>query len=692
MVVAKKSAGKRKVAMPKGIEPMLCTLIATPIDDPDYIYEVKFDGYRIISYVQTDDIRLGSRGGKDYTSRYPLIVEALRKIGYQVVLDGEVVVFNEDGVPDFDALQSYNGHTTPISYCLFDLLWLDGRDLMQLPLMERKAKLRDLIAGIEGLVYSESFDDGPGLYDLMIKNGIEGIVAKRKGSKYLPGNRGYDWLKVPVKIKQEFVIGAYAESDTKRAFKSLLFGAYNDEKKLEWIGRSGGGFKEREMPAILARLQQLEQKRSPFVNPILDTKGARIHYLKPTLVANFEFSGWTKSGRIRKPATFLAFREDKGPKEVIREVPQQVHRNTTSSSRKSPIPDIKPILQQRLKRGKGGVGKYLNKDSNWKKVDAEQKGATWMPFEMEQCTIQVHNIERELWEGIPKAKLLIYYNEMAPLMLPYLRDRPQSLHLKLKNAGASRDFIKDMEDRQPDCATVFTDIRRNRKEGKRDQIDYLVINNAETLIYACDLGIVDVNPWASHWQTPDHPDQLWIDLDPTSVAGKTRSNPYQSEDEGFKKAIEIARAAKEVLDKRKIKGFLKTSGKTGIHIYLPCTQIDFTQSRIIASHLCDEIHELVPDISTRNESKNARGNKVYIDAGQNDYADTLAAPYSIRPYHQPLISTPLDWKELRPSLDRWAFNMETIHARLSKKGDLFKGVLDRKLAVVNTRLLLKHYP
>ena len=314
----------KKTKMPASISPMLCTLTKEPVTNPDYLYEIKWDGYRIISYVNGAKVRMDSRSALDYTKKYPPIAAALKQVKHKMIVDGEVVVFNEEGLPDFDALQLYNGHDTPIAYCLFDLLWLDGYSLMELPLTKRKEMLREIIGEDNDILrYSESFDDGEALYQAMLDRNLEGIVAKKKDSEYVPGERANNWLKTPTRKRQEFVIGGWAESDKNRSFRSLLFGAYN-KGKLEWIGRSGGGYKEKEMPGILKQLKALEIKSSPFTNNVLDTKGAVMHWVKPQLVANFEFATWTKTGRIRKPATFLGFRKDKKATQVKREVPKPV--------------------------------------------------------------------------------------------------------------------------------------------------------------------------------------------------------------------------------------------------------------------------------------------------------------------------------------------------------------------------------
>jgi len=674
--------------MPQRIDPMLCTLTKEVIRDDSYIFEVKWDGYRIISFVESGKVHMDSRSGLDYTAKYPNIAKALKALKHDVIFDGEVVVFNGEGNPDFDALQKYNGATTPINYCVFDLLWLDGHDLRQMPLVQRKELLKSLVANDSTFQYSESFDDGNQLYQQMLDRNLEGVVAKLKDSTYNEGERGSSWLKTPTRKRQEFVIGGWAESDKSRAFRSILFGAY-ENGKLVWIGRSGGGYKEKEMPGILKKLKALETDKSPFENKVLDTKGATIHWVKPELVANFEFATWTKSGRIRKPATWLGFRLDKKPKDVVREVPKAIAAvEEEKQEEEQEQSAAQPSKERATKKASIKKSKaYLNKDSNWQRVDESIEGKTVTDYPMENCTLQLHDLERYLWEGIPKAQLILYYHEISPYILPHIAGRPQSLNLKLTHSGGPTTFIKDMENRQPECAQVFTDTRRVKKTGKRDEIDYLVCNNEETLLTMIDYGCVDVNPWASRVEHPEEPDYIWIDLDPTVTKTKYGSD----EDKGFEKAIEVARATEQILDQYKLKGFIKTSGKTGLHIYLPCSGIGFGQSRAIANAIGDEIHALVKSISTRDETISHREDKVYIDANQNDYADSLAAPYSIRPYHKPLVSTPLDWKEVKKGLDRYDYDMATIQDRISKKEDLFSGVLSQKIAKANTKILVKYF-
>ncbi|MGN6495478.1 MAG: DNA ligase D [Agriterribacter sp.] len=656
-----KNKGTRS-SMPAKVSPMLCTLVKEPIANAEYLHEIKWDGYRIISYVNKGKVKLDSRSALDYTAKYPPIVTALQQLKHNVVLDGEAVVFNNEGMPDFDALQKYNGHNTRIHYCLFDILWLDGKDLTQLPLTERKEILQTLIAGNETLKFSESYEDGPALYEQVLQINLEGIVSKRKDSTYNQGERANDWLKVPTRKRQEFVIGGWAESDRARSFKSLLFGAYN-KGKFEWIGRSGGGYKQKEMPGILKQLQALEIKESPFANKVLDTKGAKIHWVKPKLVANFEFATWTKSGRIRKPATFLGFRKDKAPGKVVREIPVEtkVVEEEIEEEKEETLPK-----KTTTKRAASG--------SNWYEIEkipitSKEK------FDIGDCTIDITNVERHIWKDVTKAELIQYYHSVAKYMLPHLKDRPLSLQVRPYGATAPVLHIKDMEKRQPECADIFTDHRRHKKEGKPSTIDYLVCNNEATLLYMVNLGCIDINPWMSRVQAPDKPDFINIDLDPT--------------DDDFKKVIEVAQAGKQVLDEYKLKGFPKTSGKTGLHIYVPVTGINNARARNVVERLSSEIHDLVPKISTINVSINSRGNKVFVDPSQNDYADTLACAYSARPFKLPTVSTPLEWKEIKPSLTPEDFTIHTIGKRLQKKGDLFAASLDDAIAQANMKRLVK---
>lgn len=632
---------------------MLCTLTKEPFQSPEYIYEIKWDGYRIIGYKNGRILRLDSRSGLDYSSKYPPIMQALRSLQHNVVLDGEAVVLNDEGKPDFDALQLFNGGRYGVYYYVFDIIWLDGKNLKSLPLEERKAILRKVVGKSDIIRISDEFDEGLQLYQHVQRIGLEGIVAKKRGSEYVEDERGANWLKIPTMKRQEFVIGGWVESD-RRSFRTLLFGAYSG-KDLQWIGHAGGGFKESEMPQILSSLKELEIDNSPFANEV-EYDGI-VHWVKPKLVANIRYATMTKGGRIRKPAIFQGFRKDKNARQVVREVAKDAPKPTT--------------------RGNNAAAKRklpAASNSNWPAVEKE-KIEEQEEFDVGDFSITLYNVDRELWKGVNKADLIQYYNSVSKHMLPHLKDRPLTLHLKPKGPYSDGVYIKDMEGRQPACADIFTTQRKHKIRGKRGQIDYLVCNNLGTLLYMVNLGCVDINPWTSTVKHPEYPDFIVIDLDPS--------------DGDFRKAIVGGQSVKEILDRFKLKAFPKTSGKTGLHIFVPCRGLGFQETRALAELLMREVNELLPGITTTAVSISQRGSKLYLDPNQNDYTDTVACVYSVRPFKTPNVSAPIKWDEMKAGLEPEQFTMRTIFKRLKRHGDLFAESLDINIAKANTVRLRK---
>ena len=657
------SKGK-KAPVPAQPQPMNATLVKKPFTHPDWLYEVKLDGYRILVKKQGNKVRLFTRGGMDYSKYYPTVVEALKEIDEDVVLDGEIVVVDDKGMPSFDLLQKYNGEMAVIYYG-FDILWVAGYDLTELPLYQRKELLQQLLPQSEIVRYSEDFDDGRALFEKITTMGLEGIVAKRRDSIYQPGKRTKDWLKLLTTIKQEFVIGGWTESESGRDFRSILFGAY-DKGQLKFVGHSGSGFSDKVMKEIMNRLKPLEIKKKPFAGDV--DHNTTPHWVKPALVANFKFATWTAGGKIRKPAIFLGFRNDKDPKDVLFEIP------LSTKEEQAVINEHKPRSATTTKTKATKKPIALSTDSNWPLLDKQPITSSEV-FEIDGKDLTLTNVEKQLWPGITRAHLIQYYHAVAPYLLPHLAYRPQSLHIKHTRPTAPGMYIKDMEGRQPEWASIFTVERKHRKPTKRNMIDYLVCNNEATLLYMVNLGCIDINPWTSQVHDYLHPNYIIIDLDPS--------------DDDFGKVIETARAAKQYLDKQRIKAFAKTSGKTGMHLYLPCSGFTFAEARKIAEHICQEIHLLVPAITTTEVTIARRGNRLYIDPSQNDEADTVAAPYSVRPFHHPSVSAPLEWREVNNKLNPLSFDIHSLHKRLAKKGDLFKGVLDINTAHANNPILHK---
>ena len=454
-------------------------------------------------------------------------------------------------------------------------------------------------------------------------------------------------MKLPAEKRQEFVIGGWTESESGSPFASLLFGYY-DGKKLIYQGQAGGGYKEKEKFRILAKLKKLEIPARPFENNV-DTD-RKAHWVKPELVANIKFATYTSAGKIRKPAIFLGFRDDKKPGKVVLE--------------KTVTPDVTADKIQ--------PADDRSKDGNWKTLESEKITSKDI-FNIDGKEVLLTNVEKKLWKGVTKADLIKYYHAIAPYILPYLKDRPQSLHVKYIKATAPGFYIKNMEGHQPAWAEIFSIPRKHKKKDSPGIIDYLVCQDEATLLYMINLGCIDINPWTSRISNYQQPDFIIVDLDPS--------------DDDFKKVIRTALAAKKIFDELKLKAFPKTSGKTGLHLYIPCKGFDFAEARLIAERICNKIHHSVPDITTTTVTISNRGNKLYVDPGQNDEGDTVAAPYSIRPASQPTVSTPLEWKEINDTLDPKSFNIDTIFKRLDKKGDLFKTVINERIQSANSKIL-----
>lgn len=670
--IRKQLKGASKKAMPVNLEPMMAVRIEKPFNDADWVFEIKWDGYRSLAYMNKGKVDLRSRSNLNYNKNYPPVVDALKEWEINAVVDGEVVVLNEDGKPDFSALQNWTTiNEGNLFYYVFDLLWLDGLDLQKQPLTKRREILQQLVPSNSIIRFSDSVDEkGEDLFELAKKSDLEGIVAKKKTSHYQPGKRTKDWLKIPTEIRQEFVIGGWTESDGGRPFRTLLFGYYNDKGELIYAGHAGGGYKDAEMKGILQQLKKIEVNKKPFKGEV-DTDRP-VHWVKPELVAEIKYATTTKSGKIRKPAIFLGFRNDKTAKMVRKEIP--VIPQEVPVELEQEIPDKPKQVNILNSKNKNKSRLVTTEESNWPEIE-KQKITSKNAYNFGGHEVELLNIEKPLWKGFAKGVLLAYYHTVADYILPHLKDRPLSLHLKPNGAGAPGLYIKDMEGRQPPYAEIFEVPRKHKKKGKRDVIDYLVCNNEATLQYVLNLGAIDINPWTSRTISPENPDYIIIDLDPS--------------DEDFSKAIEAARAAKEVFDKYKLRAFPKTSGKTGIHLFLPCEDFTFPEARTIAERICMEVESLVPSISTTEVTISQRGNKIYLDPNQNDFADTVASAYSARPWHLPTVSTPLEWKEVKKGLDPYDYNITTILERIENKGDLFSEVLLTKNRTYNSKILKK---
>jgi bifunctional non-homologous end joining protein LigD len=657
-----KKAGKTE--MPTNLEPMLATLIDEPFDGEDWIFEIKWDGYRSISYVNKGNVNVRSRSNLPFNKNYPPVVAALESWGINVVVDGEIVVLNEEGKTEFNALQNWaTKREGNLFYYLFDILWLDGIDLTHEPLYKRKEILQKLIPEGTIIRYSDGIEEqGVQFFQVAKENGLEGIVGKRKNSLYIPGDRNRDWVKLPVEEIKEYIIVGYTESEANRPFSRIMFGEYRDGE-LYYIHHSGGGISDELLHDTYKRLKKLELKKKPVANEAKEE--TPIHWVKPILIGRFKEKSLkqTPSGRKRHPVIFLGIREDIEPEEI--------------TDTKNP----KPV---KLKKS----SKNFDQAEVWKKIHHKEIQLKEQ-IDVEGKKLTLINIGKPYWTSISKAEVMSYYGSIHQHLLPYLKDRPLGLRVVRDWAGEEEDmtkpnFIRNMKGLYPSWVNTFTTDRKNPVEGKSEDIDWVVCNDLATLMYLLNLDAVDFHPWSSRIHSFEYPDYIVIDLDPYEKQGK-KDKVYNQK--MFLKMIEVAQAAKEIFDKLGLHSFVKTSGKKGMHLLLPCKGIKYGNTRPIAETLCEKIHKAVPKISTVNQGNHGREDKIYIDPSQNDYGDRLVAPYCVRAYQQPYISTPLNWSEVNKKLDKHAFTIYTIQDRLEQVGDPFEGLFESKYQKNNSAIL-----
>lgn len=622
----KKQEGKvRKINPSEFIKPMLATTGKKIFNDPDWIYELKWDGYRALAHIEDGKVDLYSRNGISFNSKFPKLVEDLEQVENNVILDGEIVVLNKDGISQFQALQNYDENTPgSLRFYVFDMLFLNGHSMLNLPLLERKSLIPEVIEDLNMVQYCDHIEGmGTAFYKKAIDSGMEGVIAKKADATYSPGYRTEKWLKIKDENSREVLICGYTTSEG-AVFGSLIMGAYEDDE-LKYIGNCGIGFSNDEQKALLKKFKSRERKTSPFSEKI-NLKGREPVWMRPDLVAEVKYSEITKTGKLRHPV-FKALRKDKNPEEISAE---EVIENKTSEE--------KPI----------------KKTSSKKSPESLEIDGIEVPFT---------NLDKMYWpdSGFRKYDLIDYYIQVSEVMLPYLKDRPQNLHRHPNGIKKQGFYQKDNEGNLPDWMAT-TEIY---SESSEKDIEYLLCQNEATLLYMANLGCIEINPWNSRIDNLDNPDYTVIDLDP-------------SDKNTFDEVIEVAQAAKEVMDIAKIDGFCKTSGSSGLHIYIPLGgNYSYDEARDFTKLLCYYIADKVPKITSMDRAKKKRKDKIYLDYLQNRRGQTLASAYCVRPKPGAPVSAPLEWKEVKSGLKILDFNIKNMSQRIQKKGDLFKKVLGK---------------
>lgn len=633
----KKTSKKKNDPVEKAtfVKPMLANIKEKPFNDPDWIFENKYDGYRTIAVINPPEAELFSRNEISFNRNFKAVAEDLKKMDHTAILDGEVVVEDESGKANFQLLQNYlKTGSGELKYYVFDLLNLDGNSITELSLLERKELLKILFNKYDftNVFYSDHIvEKGQELFDLAIKNKEEGIVAKRAGSTYAVNRRSNDWLKIKAANQEEaIIIGITEPKNSRKFFGAILLGQYYG-KKLHYIGKCGTGFTEETLKELHSRLQPYFIENSPLT----EKTGLRdkIQWVKPKLVCQVKFSEWTQDKHLRHPV-YLGLRIDKKANEVF-----------TPSNIKNPDLSKEETMETKTK----------NRTKNKTENDYDLKIGKTVLHLTNQNKIYFPK------DGITKGDIVQYYNEVADLILPYLKNRPESMNRYPNGIESSSFYQKDVDTEK---IPSWLKTKKIFSESNNEDINYLICNDKETLIYMANLGCIEMNPWNSTIQKIENPDWLVMDIDPDK--------------QDFSVVVETALVVKEVMDEFETDCYCKTSGASGLHVYIPLgAQYDYDSIKILGELIAKEVHSRLPETTSLERSIKKRDHKIYIDYLQNRIGQTLAAPYSVRPKPGATVSTPLEWNEVNSKLHPSQFTIKNVLSRFEKKGDLWTPVLSK---------------
>ncbi len=650
---------KKTSQFPLSVKPMLAGQADTPFDNKDWVFEVKWDGVRAILLRNKAKgiTEIQSRNGKNITHRYPEITKAIDSVvknNESIVLDGEIVVLNKEGIPDFQMHQKrmnvesqrdieFLSNDIPATYFVFDILYIDGRNVEDLQLSDRRKILNSLIAeGSKRIRISEYIEqEGKALFKSVIERRLEGIVAKHKHSRYHEGIRSSAWLKIKGILTQDCVVIGYTKGEGNRQdyFGSLILAAYDYKGKLHFIGHSGSGFGFDQLKQTLTVMQRLRTDNNFCPVDFVPYTNSKPTWLRPELVAEVKFSGWTQDMIMRAPI-FLRFRYDKQSTEcLIEQVQQEMDHD---------------IIFDGTRKNKEEV--------------EEEKEYSLSPHEQ-----NFSNLGKIYWpstgrvkKGLTKADLIEYYDKVSKYILPHLRNRPLSLKRYPDGITGKTFYHKNWIQEKPDYAKTIQVF----SESKKDIINYLICNNKQTLLWLANLGCIEMHSWYSrvhdfnacnstaNCSDPtaldeqkcglDTPDFVVFDLDPYIYSGKEKEGEEPEYNvKGFKATVDIALDLKDLLGELHIKSYVKTSGKTGLHVFIPVAPIyGYNQTRTFAEIIGKMLSQRNPGKITMEWNSSKRKGKVFFDYNQNSKGKTLASIFSVRPTKSASVSMPVKWSEL----------------------------------------------
>ncbi len=612
-------------------KPMLATLAASHKDNPDWLYEPKYDGYRAVTKINKGKVEIVSRNGNPFNKQYEALVPELEKFEDDLILDGEIVIEDKKGISNFQLLQNYTTTQQGIlRYYVFDILYLNGYTVMQLPLIQRRELLEAVFAKVKVKNIQPSplvMGKGTPLMKRLTKLGYEGIIAKDSASSYFPGQRSDSWLKIKNHQSLEAIICGYtAPQNSRKFFGSLVLGIH-DQGKLVYIGNCGTGFTETTLEELHQQFEKLKTAKSPFSEvPKMTGQKGKPTWIKPVLVCNVDFANWTEDKHLRVPV-FRGLRTDKKASEAMK-----------NNDTKAEVKTVK----------KPSTVKYEENDTeltiSGKKLKITNRNKVYFPE-----------------SGITKGEIIDYYRKISKFILPYLKNRPESLNRHPNGITKPGFYQKDMDTSQ---IPEWIHTEKQYSKSNTEYLDYLICGNEATLVYMANLGCIEINPWHSTYGNPDYPDYMIMDLDPGEI--------------GFKEVVKTALKIHDVCTEIGIQTFCKTSGATGLHVYIPLKKhYTYDEVKLFGELLATAIQQLLPDTTSIERTVSKRSDKIYIDFLQNRKGQTIASAYSVRPKPGATVSTPLEWSEVNESLDPKDFTIYTIFDRLKEKGDLWKGVLGK---------------
>ena len=631
-VKTKQLTGARRAPQMERSIPQLATLVAAaPVGD-EWVHELKYDGYRILCRVKDGSAKLVTRNNHDWTIKLQRIAEAAAALPVKNAwLDGEVVALKPDGSISFQALQNaFDTRTeTNLVYYVFDLLYLNGFDLRQTGLLDRKQALAAIVpSAMSGLIRYSDHISGRGdiVFAEACRRGMEGIISKRTNAMYLAG-RNRNWIKVKCGHRQEFVIGGFTDPSGSRVrFGALLLGVYDGQGQFQFVGRTGTGFSERSLKELHKRLISLEQSQSAFVNPPTGTDARGVHWVKPRLVAEVSFAEWTNEGLLRQ-AAFQGLREDKTPTSVIKELPKIHDSPQTSSDNALKIPALRDPRRPR---------------SSSKKSEPGADGSTIV------AGVALTHPDRVLFpdQGFTKLELARYYERVGSWLLPHLQDRPLTLVRCPQGYNKDCFYQKHANDTIPDA------IGRVKISEEHGVSSYMIADSLPAVIGLVQMGVLELHTWGAKRNRLDRPDRIIMDLDPDPTI------PWKS-------VIEAAHLVRTLLNELNLQCFVKTTGGKGLHVVLPLRCVHtWDEVKAFSKGLADHLVRLIPDRFVANMSKQKRKGKIYIDYLRNSKGATAIAAYSTRARSGAPVSVPLAWEDLSVDLRSDHFTVTNVMAWL----------------------------